>query len=531
MTLAPRFLVKLWAGFRIARFGRRLRTPGRSVAAQHAAFRRLLAALAPTEFGRAHQLSTATSYAQFRDQVPPHGHDFFQPLIARMAAGEAGVLLPGRCHCFVETAGTTGPAPKLLPVSEAMLAHYCLGLRDSLFHHALRVGNAGVFLGRHVQLGTSIAVTREQGAYRTGLDGIWALALTPWAEANLRSPPAAIAQLPEGAGKTAATARAMLPENVTLVGGTPALLGAFARAVLEAAGPARLPAVWPNLGCCLHTGAPLGFHGESLRAALGPALKFHEIYAAAEGFFAAQDGDQPAALRLLADAGLFFEFLPLGSYHETTVEKTGPLCLPLEKVAAGADYVLVVTTPAGLCRYVTGDIVRFVSVDPPRLQFAGRTALQLNARGERVSERDVTETLQAVCLRNGWQPTVFHVAPYEQRVAAGQVASVHEWWLELGTHSMKTPMANVLAPELDAELGRRNADYAARRSAQLLGAPQIRLVMPGVFEHWAAGQRRSVGKVPACRPDRLIADQLAALAPFHQTTIAPFTPTGSRPPN
>jgi len=57
-----------------------------------------------------------------------------------------------------------------------------------------------------------------------------------------------------------------------------------------------------------------------------------------------------------------------------------------------------------------------------------------------------------------------------------------------------------------------------------LGAPLVRLVMPGVFESWATEQKKtaSASKLPRCRPDRLIADQLAALAPFHQATIPPF---------
>lgn len=530
MTLAPRFLVNFWAGFRVARFARRLKSPHHDVRAQHAGFARLMKQAASTEFGRQHGLVAGTTYAEFRDKVPPCAYASFQPLIARMVAGEADVLVPGKCPLFVETAGTTG-APKLLPAPESMLAHYRQALRDALFLYADRAGHAGVFLGRHLLMGASTAVTEDRGAWRTSFDGILTLCLSPWVEANLLAPPAAVAQMPEGSAKIAAAARSMRRSDVTLVAGTPALLCALSLATREAAAAAKqrlmhLQAVWPNLECCLHTGAPLGFFGEALHATLGPSVKFHEVLAAAEGLYAAQDGGTPTALRLLADAGLFFEFLPLGSYNESTVERAGALCLPLEKIQPATDYVLVVTTPAGLCRYVTGDIVRFVSVQPPRLQFTGRTGLQLNAEGERVGERDLFDTLQAVCTRNGWQPIAFHVAPYEQRLGPGQVAHVHEWWLELGTHTVKTPLANVLGPELDAELARRSPDYAVRRKQQLLGAPQIRLVMPGVFERWATEQRKtaSASKLPRCRPDRLIADQLAALAPFHQAAIVTVHP-------
>ena len=302
MTLAPRFLVNFWAGYRVAKFARRLKSLGNGVAAQQAAFAQLMAQFAGTEFGRTHGLTAGTTYGQFRESVPPRTPDYFQPFVARMAAGEADVLTPGRCPFFVVTAGTTTAEPKLLPVPEAMLAHFRRGLRDALYLYAARARHAGVFLGRHVHTGASTALTGENGSYRTSLDGMLALCLTPWAEANLYSPPPAVAHLPEGADKIEATARAMLHRDVTLVGGAPGAVCALALAAREAAGTGKrrmthLQTVWPNLECFTFTGAPLGLFAETLRASLGPTVNFHELYAAAEGIFAAQDDAGPAGLR------------------------------------------------------------------------------------------------------------------------------------------------------------------------------------------------------------------------------------------
>jgi hypothetical protein len=537
MTLAPRFLVNFWMGYRVTRFARRLTAPGHGLLAQRTAFAKLMAQFAGTEFGRSHGLTAGTTYEQFRENVPPRTYDGFQPLVARMAAGEANVLAPGRCPFFVETAGTTGAVPKLLPVPEAMLAHFRLGLRDSLFLYAARAGHMGVFLGRHVHIGASTALTGENATYRTTLDGMLALCLTPWVEANLYSPPPVVGRLPEGAEKIEATARAMLHRDVTLVGGTPAAICALALAAREAASTSKrrmthLQTVWPNLECCLFSGAPLGLFAEPLRTSLGPTVKFHEVYAAAEGVFAAQDDTNSPGLRLLMNTGVFFEFLPLRDFNEATLANAGPRCLPPDKVQPGTDYVLFVTTPAGLCRYVPGDIVRFVSVDPPRLQLAGRTALQLNAFGECVSERELLETLQTVCSRNGWQAVGFHVAPLHQRIAAGQTINCHEWWLELRTHSLKTPTASVLGPQLDTELARRSQDYAAKRASHSLDFPTVRLVMPGVFEQWAREQHKiaSASKMPRCRSDRAIADQLATLARFYVPGAVPIPLTGTYSP-
>lgn len=533
MTLAPRFLVNFWIGYRIARFGRRLSTLGSGITAQQAAFAHLMARSTATAFGRAHHLTARTTYAQFQATVPPRHYDYFVPWVERMTQGETGVLTPEKCPFFVETAGTTGSAPKLLPVPEAMLRHYRNGLRDALFFYARQTGHNGVFLGRHLHHGESTALREERGHYRTSLDGILTLSLTPWAEANLRAPAAPLARLPASPAKDLATAKAMLNEDVTLLAGTPGAIHALAGATTKSAHPDQPPphlqAIWPNLECVLHTGTPLGLYADRLRAALRPTVNFHEVYLAAEGIIAVQDKLRMPGLRLLTDAGLFFEFLPFSDYHASTLAQAGPHCIPLEEVKPGIDYVLLLTTPAGLCRYVVGDIVRFVSTQPPRLEFIGRVHSQLDSCGEQVNARDLRETLLAVCQQNGWHPVNFHVAPYVHRLAAGQSITCHEWWLELRTRTVKTPMANVLSPALDVELCRRNPHYAAKRVNQSLAAPSVRLVVPGLFDRWAEQQKKAADKLPHSRSDRQIADQLAALAGFHQATEPTYQPA-SQPP-
>jgi hypothetical protein len=528
MTLAPRFLVNLWAGFRVTRLARRLRRPGNDAAGQRAAFAAAMQQSASTEFGREHGLAADTPYARFRDAVPLRTHAYFDARIARMAAGESDVLVPGRCRLFVETAGTTGLAPRLLPVPDAMLRHYRAGLRDALFLYAARTGHAGVFLGRHAHLGATTLMTKADGIQRGGLDALLAHCLTPWVQANLYALPTPVAHLPDGPDKTVVAAETLWQTDLALIGGVPGAVAAFADTVRgrdEEDRPVipHLQAVWPNLECFLHFGAPLGLFGETLRSAL-TSVNFHELYVAAEGVFAAQDDNHQPGLRLLTDAGIFHEFLPLAEYHETKLAQLGAHCVPLEKVKPGVDYIMFVTTPAGLCRCAVGDIVRFVSVNPPRLQFVGRSGLYLNPFGEQVTERELMETMLAVCARNGWRVVNFHVAPFQHRIAAGQEVRCHEWWLELHTHTLRTPTANVLGPEFDAELAMRNRDYASRRNDRTIHSPQVRLVMPGVFEQWAAQYHKtaSASKMPRCHSTRLIADQLAALARFHPDTSTPF---------
>ena len=248
---------------------------------------------------------------------------------------------------------------------------------------------------------------------------------------------------------------------------------------------------------------------------VGTGVVFREVYAAAEGWFAIQDGKPAGGLRLLTDACIFFEFLPMADYDDTLPAHLGRACVPLAQVKTGVDYALVITTPAGLCRYVVGDIVRFVSIDIPRLHFIGRIRLQLSSFDEHVSERELNETLLEVCGGHDWVPVNFHVAPYLLRAGPNSRGG-HEWWIELRPGTIKTPTGPLLAGELDAALARRNPLYRQLREASGIEPPIVRLVMPGVFEQWAAKHpTQSGGGLPCCRPDRLIADQLTTLTRFH----------------
>jgi hypothetical protein len=63
---------------------------------------------------------------------------------------------------------------------------------------------------------------------------------------------------------------------------------------------------------------------------------------------------------------------------------------------------------------------------------------------------------------------------------------------------------------------RLNRDYAAKRKAGVLDPPYVRLVMPGVFKHWMRyhGKWGGNNKMPRCRSDRTIADELGGALQF-----------------
>ncbi len=504
----------------------RLRKRRGAVAAQHRAFQRLVSSLAATSYWREAGLESGMSYGEFSARIAPRTYEQLEPAIERMKRGESGVLWPGRCSLFAVTSGTTNDRPKYLPITEGMMAHFRTAGFESLLYYTVRAKHAGVFRGRHLFLGGANALApipeaNPHEAFAGDLSAIATLNLPAWAEKHLHEPGSSIAQMTDWSAKIDAIVQRTARLDITLLAGLPHWVLILAAALREQAALAGKPVanlqeLWPNFECFIHGGVPLGPFQDELRLTLGPTVRFHEVYPASEGFIAAQDGETVEGLRLMADAGMFFEFLPMTDFDESRLEQLGPKVVPLEGVKPGVDYALLLTTPAGLARYVLGDVVRFTSTLPPRLIYVGRTELQLNAFGEHVIEKHLTDALVAVCRRQNWTIVNFHVAPLFANSLTGQVHGRHEWWIELRPGTTMTPKGPPMAAALDTELQRLNSDYAAKRKGGSLEAPVVRLVMPGVFEHWLTfhGKWGGQHKLPRSRNDRVIADELAQVTQF-----------------
>ncbi len=534
MIVAPRGVVNLAAGWMTLRAARRLRRADPGHAAQRRAFAFLTGRMAATEFGRAAGLEAGMRYDTFNRRVAPRAYEDFVPLVDRMKRGESDVMWPGLCRYFVLTAGTATGQSKCLPATDALVGHFQKAALAALLTHTARVGHTRVLSGRHLFLGGSTVLTPVEGSHPPvatagEIGGIVACQMPAWFERHFYEPGAEIARMDDWAAKLQAIAERTRSLDITLLEGLPSWTLMLADAVRTQGPRGRtatpfLKLLWPHLDCFVHSGVPIGPFQSDLRAALGAEVSFHEIYRAAEGFIAAQDVEAARGLRLLTGGGLFFEFLPMAAFDEHNLANLGSKVIPLEEVQTGVDYALLLTTPAGLCRYLIGDVVRFMSTEVPRLVYVGRTNLRLNAFGEQVTEKAATEALLAVCQRHGWTVVNFHVAPVFADTLTGQRRGGHEWWIELKAPTVETPTANVISPELDTGLMQRGDEYAARRRSRGLEAPAVRLVMPGVFEQWMRKNGRWGGesKMPRCRSDRLVADQLADLSRFYIETPPPY---------
>jgi len=503
---------------------RRLQNNRRDERGQAQALTELLPQLARSKRGQKLGLTAKMSPASFRQDVPLSDHRTLAPWIERVRAGKSNQLWPGKCDCFAATAGTTTGTPRLVPVTREMQATYSAGARTATLYATARMGGVHALLGRVLLLGGSVPSNQlvdEQAAAVADLATLAAVQHPEWIAHYYFEPGSRIALRTDWDDYLARIIKRVRSRKVSMIVGSPHWLLSFKERVCQSLSNGKirytsLRAVWSQLRCLTVVGDFNTPVYRKLREAAGEGVQLHEVFANAEGIIAAEGPGAMPGLRLLADTGIYYEFLPLREYAPGDLAELGFKALPFEKVTIGEDYLLVMTTPAGLVRHLPGDIVRFTSVRPHRLLPMGQVDQRLNTFGENVLPREVVETLTDLCRSRKWALSFFHVAPLSDRSELGVNHGRHEWWIELQAGTVETPTGPLIARELDRRLSESHAGYRTRRQNGNLLPPVVRLVMPGAFAHWLRhiGKWGGPHKLPPTRNDRRIADSLSRMARF-----------------
>ena len=113
---------------------------------------------------------------------------------------------------------------------------------------------------------------------------------------------------------------------------------------------------------------------EALRRAVGPRPVLLELLTRPEGPIAVED-PRFGSLRLLVDAGVYFEFVPSARAHEISPQRLG-----LDEVRPGVPYELILTAPAGVWAGRVGMTVVFDRLDPPLVRVLTPPDLAVSAR-------------------------------------------------------------------------------------------------------------------------------------------------------
>lgn len=473
--------------------------------------------------------------AAYRAAVPVRDWYGFQSRIARMReGGEPDVLWPGLVRDFAQTSGTTA-GDKFIPVSAEMLrSNYLASLR--IFGHLV---NRGVSLprvmgGRCLFLGGSSDVHANEHGVRTGdLSGL-VTPLIRWPLSEIYSPGPKIALMDHWPSKIEAMADLTLDQDIRFISGMPSWATVLMARVLEKAREQgrRSPSggeircvrdVWLHLEVFVHGGVKYTPFVPRVNELVSgdPLVDFPErleLYPASEGFVAIQDEREPdpaaqARLRLNPDIGIFYEFVPLERIDDPAPEAFGAA-----EVEPGVRYVVVLSTCAGLWRYVLGDVVVFDEVPdrpdgrrgtgPARLRIVGRHRHFINAFGENIIVEHVENAVARAAAEAGVEVGEFTAAP----VYPGNGAPAG---LELAVEVLSgRDRLPAFRDAFDAALKAQNVDYTTKRGSDMgMAPPTITPLPPGAFHRWldARGKLGGQHKCPRCANHREIIESVVTV--------------------
>ncbi|MBS3733577.1 MAG: GH3 auxin-responsive promoter family protein [Phycisphaerae bacterium] len=490
---------------------RRIRRARRDpVGMQRRVFERLLRKGRRTAFGRQHGFDRIRTPDDFARAVPVADYVGRLEMFERIVAGERDVAWPGRVRVFAQTSGTTAGDKRIPLTREMMRANRRAAMRIFAYYDRRQGVRAGdLFRGKLLFLGGSTDLTRtESGALIGDLSGIATRSIV-WPISRCYEPGKDLALIDDWEQKVRRVAERTVRRDVRFVTGMPSWVKVLFDRLCELRGVAPeggISRIWPNLRLFVHGGVNFAPYRRSFERyfAAGAAPEFLEVYPASEGFIGIQAERDRPDLDLLTDNGLFYEFVPLSEWGRDDAPR-----LTVGRVEPDVPYCVVLSTCAGLWAYDLGDVVRFTSVRPPRLVFAGRNKHFINAFGENIIGEQVSAAVAEAAAHTGAEVAEFTAGPIY--AGAGRPVGAHEYVVEFSQPPGEGVEA--FAAAIDDALKRLNHDYAVKRGGDVgMTGVEVTQVPRGTFYAWMK-QRGKLGgqhKVPVCANDRTAIDALRA---------------------
>lgn len=454
-----------------------------------------------TQFGQRYGFDSIEAYEDFAQKVPISTYEDLAPYINQMRKGNSSVLWPGTVKWFAKSSGTTDAKSKFIPVSSEALedCHYKAG-KDMLCLYLNNNPYSKLFTGKSLRLGGSKELYEESNTYFGDLSAILIENLPFWAEFS-STPSNKVSQMSEWTEKMHAIIEETKKVDVTSLVGVPSWMLVMLNKMKEETGVNNLMELWPNAEVYFHGGVSFQPYRRQYEN-LFPSreFKFYETYNASEGFFGIQDRNFADDMLLMLDYGIFYEFIPMETFG-TPQQKV----IPLREVQLNKNYAMVITTNAGLWRYLIGDTVRFTSLSPYRIKITGRTKHFINVFGEELMIENTDKALALAAEHFGVKVLEYTVAPIFME---GREKGAHEWMVEFKENPSDIEK---FALYLDLKLQEINSDYEAKRYRNMTLNPlKLHTAKKSLFHDWLdnCGKLGGQNKIPRLQNSRTFIEEL-----------------------
>ena len=464
---------------------------------QNGVFDNLIKDAAHTVFGKDHNFGEIKTYEDYQKNVPVRDYEGLKPYIEQILDGKEDVLWKGKPMYFAKTSGTTSGA-KFIPITAESMPYHISAAKSALLNYIHQTGDASFVKGKMIFLQGSPIIDTFKGIKTGRLSGIVAHFVPKYLQKN-RMPSWETNCIDDWETKVMAIVEETANKDMTLISGIPSWVQMYFEKLIDKTGK-KVGDLFPNFNLFVYGGVNYEPYRQKMENLIGRKVNSIELFPASEGFFAFQDIPNEKGMLLLLDGGIFYEFIPANEYFDEH-----PTRISLKDVKLGVNYVLILSTNAGLWAYNIGDTVQFTSLKPYRVIVSGRIKHFISAFGEHVIAKEVESSLQVAVTGTDIRINEFTVAP---QINPTNGLPYHEWFIEFENEPENL---DDFAKKIDAEMVKQNTYYKDLIDGNVLKTLVITKVVPNGFKNYmkSIGKLGGQNKIPRLSDNRKIADELA----------------------
>jgi hypothetical protein len=481
------------------------------VQTQQTVFEDIIRQAKNTEFGIDHQFDSINTFQDFAKKVPVRDYEALKPYVDRVVQGEENVLWKGKPLYFAKTSGTTSGA-KYIPLTKESMPFHIEAARNAILHYIHETGKADFVNGKMIFLQGSPILEEKNGIQLGRLSGIVAHFVPKYLQKN-RMPSFETNCIEDWETKVDAIVEETFHEDMTVISGIPSWVQMyFEKLQQKAAKP--VGELFKNFNLFIYGGVNFEPYRAKFENLIGRKVDSIELFPASEGFFAYQTRNfgikNEEGMLLLLNSGIFYEFIKSEEFF-TDSETSGPRRYTIGEVELNVNYVLIISTNAGLWGYNIGDTVQFTSLKPYRVIVSGRIKHFISAFGEHVIGKEVEHAVNQALENTSRQVNEFTVTP---QITPSDGLPYHEWFIEFDPDSSGEPENEVaFAEAIDNAMRAQNSYYNDLIVGKILQKLVITKVAKNGFQDYmkSIGKLGGQNKIPRLSNDRTIADLLSKI--------------------
>ena len=463
---------------------------------QQHVFEDLIQKARKTQFGKDHNLDSVRSYNDFAKQVPIRDYEGLRNYVDRVVYGEENILWPGKPLYFAKTSGTTSGA-KYIPLTKESMPYHIEAARNAILHYIHETGNAEFVDGKMIFLQGS-PILEEKNEIQLGrLSGIVAHYVPNYLQKN-RLPSLKTNCIEDWETKVDAIVEETINENMTVISGIPSWVQMYFEKLQEKS-QKPVGTLFKNFNLFIYGGVNYEPYRAKFENLIGRKVDSIELFPASEGFFAYQDSQNEKGMLLLLNSGIFYEFIRVDEFHNENPKRH-----TIGEVEIGVNYVLIISTNAGLWAYNIGDTVEFTSTHPYRVIVSGRIKHFISAFGEHVIAKEVEQAMQEALTGTAIRINEFTVAP---QINPKSGLPYHEWFIEFENPPEDE---NSFIDVIDQSMRAQNVYYDDLIQGNVLQKLKITRVVKNGFQDYmkSIGKLGGQNKISRLSNDRTIVDKL-----------------------